>query len=376
MKRIVSAGLVLVLLLGLSLPAFAVTRHSDLARTVLEYTNDERRAAGLEPLTWNSSLVDYANVRAEEIITHWGHTRPNGKDVTDYHGVNGENLAYGTDYTAAAVVDGWMDSPSHRENILQPRFTSMAVACVESTEYVDGYGDVPFYYWVQLFDADPSAASEKKANTTTKTTATKTAAKTETKTTAKEPLSSADVVSLLDKAKQDGTTSVVASVTNKDSISPEALKKAVDWGVSNGKGVTLVANTTFADSKNIQGQIRFTPSAFLTQKEDFALGVYVEDSKVASVKTLFEKHYSNTVAVVKMEQASSLAAPVTVVARADLSKLNTDTLYFYTYNRSANTFDPVPAPNHRIDKHGYLHLTTATNKGQYIIITDKALASK
>ena len=113
--------------------SFATTvNHSDKARDVLEYVNYERKAAGLPPLTWESSLVHYAVIRAGEIMKVWSHTRPNGEASIDYPGVYGENLAYGTDYTAAEVVAGWMNSPGHRANILRPQFTSMAVACLEA----------------------------------------------------------------------------------------------------------------------------------------------------------------------------------------------------------------------------------------------------
>lgn len=92
----------------------------------------------------NGALADTAVVRANECFIKWSHIRPNGKK---WYTVNskvqfGENLAYGYD-NADSVVSAWMESPTHRENILYPDFKSMAIRV-----YVkDG-----IYYWAQEFN--------------------------------------------------------------------------------------------------------------------------------------------------------------------------------------------------------------------------------
>lgn len=99
---------------------------------------------GLNELIWNDNLEYVANVRAKELPQNFSHTRPNGKP---WYTVNskiqgGENLAYGFE-TAESVVDAWMNSESHRDNILYPDFKEIAIAIY----VVDGT-----YYWVQEFN--------------------------------------------------------------------------------------------------------------------------------------------------------------------------------------------------------------------------------
>ena len=61
----------------------------------------------------------------------------------------GENIAYGPK-TADEVVQGWLDSPGHCENIMDPRFAEMGIA------YAAGRASRRGLYWVQVL-ADPRA---------------------------------------------------------------------------------------------------------------------------------------------------------------------------------------------------------------------------
>jgi uncharacterized protein YkwD len=61
----------------------------------------------------------------------------------------GENIAYGPK-SADEVVRGWLDSPGHCENIMDPRFAEMGIA------YAAGRASRRGLYWVQLL-ADPRA---------------------------------------------------------------------------------------------------------------------------------------------------------------------------------------------------------------------------
>ena len=61
----------------------------------------------------------------------------------------GENIAYGPK-TLEEVVQGWLDSPGHCENIMDPRFAEMGIA------YAAGRTGRHGLYWVQVF-AEPQA---------------------------------------------------------------------------------------------------------------------------------------------------------------------------------------------------------------------------
>jgi uncharacterized protein YkwD len=58
----------------------------------------------------------------------------------------GENIAYGPK-SADEVVQGWLDSPGHCENIMDPRFAEMGIA------YAMGRSSRRGLFWVQLLVA-------------------------------------------------------------------------------------------------------------------------------------------------------------------------------------------------------------------------------
>jgi uncharacterized protein YkwD/plastocyanin len=117
------------------------------ADEVLRLTNIERANAGLAPLVRMQVLVRAADIRANEIITSFSHTRPDGREfgtVLSDVGYNlaAENLASGQT-TPAEAVQAWMDSPGHREAILETDFSSLGVGVA-----MDNNGKL---FWTQIF---------------------------------------------------------------------------------------------------------------------------------------------------------------------------------------------------------------------------------
>ena len=108
-------------------------------REILELVNQERADAGIDPLSINSQLDEVANLHTDEMVQAdlLSHQLPNEADMearfseTGYDGmVVAENLAAGGGTlfdTPEEVVEGWMNSPEHRENILNPEFTDLGV---------------------------------------------------------------------------------------------------------------------------------------------------------------------------------------------------------------------------------------------------------
>lgn len=130
----------------------ADTAASQYARQVLELCNVERKQAGLAPLQMDEELAGYAEIRAEETTRKFSHVRPNGKycsSVVPFSYFSrfrqyGENLA-GGQLTPVEAVQGWMNSPGHRANILNPRYKLLGVAYAyrPDSQYK--------HYWVQQF---------------------------------------------------------------------------------------------------------------------------------------------------------------------------------------------------------------------------------
>lgn len=107
---------------------------SGLAKEIFEQTNIEREIAGLEPLKWSDELAEFADIRAEEIITNFNHVRNDGtKCYALSNLIYGENIARGPHATGAEFLEHWMDSEGHKANILEPKYTTMGVGftCTE-----------------------------------------------------------------------------------------------------------------------------------------------------------------------------------------------------------------------------------------------------
>jgi uncharacterized protein YkwD len=114
-------------------PKAAIHRSSE--ESMIADMNRERASHGLAPLRMNVQLALAAGDRANDMIAkhYFSHVAPDGrlpwywieKRGYDYTEV-GENLAVG--YRGATVVNGWMHSPEHRENVLKPEFTEVGIA--------------------------------------------------------------------------------------------------------------------------------------------------------------------------------------------------------------------------------------------------------
>ena len=110
---------------------------SSIQSMIMRLTNDQRAAYGLPALSYDYGLQATADTRAAEQPLSFSHTRPNGTDWSTAFPANayyfsGENLASCdgilTDESfASSCVKWWMESDSHRANILNPNYTVMAV---------------------------------------------------------------------------------------------------------------------------------------------------------------------------------------------------------------------------------------------------------
>lgn len=115
----------------------------ELAWQIFTKTNEERVKAGLDELAYAYDLQDIADLRAQESAVKFSHTRPDGTschdlvDSWDYY-VTGENLIKVDEPIAWAdvIVAEWMESEGHRQNILLPDFTKLAVGVYESNGVV------------------------------------------------------------------------------------------------------------------------------------------------------------------------------------------------------------------------------------------------
>lgn len=118
---------------------------------VVDLVNKERAAAGLPALKANTKLAAVAEKKAEDLrdknyFDHQSPTYGSPFDMMKQFGITytsaGENIAKGQ-RTPQEVMNGWMNSPGHRANILNSSYTEIGVGYV-----TDSNGTA---YWVQHF---------------------------------------------------------------------------------------------------------------------------------------------------------------------------------------------------------------------------------
>lgn len=124
------------------------TTTSAFAEQVVILVNKEREKAGLKPLTSHNSLSVMALDKANDMYNnnYFSHSSPTYGtpfNMMKSYGIRytyaGENIAKGQ-RTPQEVMNAWMNSKGHRQNILSPNFTSIGTA------YYNGV-------WVQEFIA-------------------------------------------------------------------------------------------------------------------------------------------------------------------------------------------------------------------------------
>ena len=114
------------------------------AKAAFDLVNAKRLEAGLGALTWDNGLEQASAVRAVEASQSFSHTRPDGSDwwTVNSNLMYGENLAKGY-ATAKDAVTAWMNSPTHKANIMDAEFTSGAIAI-----HIGSNGQ---WFWAQEF---------------------------------------------------------------------------------------------------------------------------------------------------------------------------------------------------------------------------------
>lgn len=146
---------------------------SKLELKVHDLTNMERQKKGLSTLKYDNRLSEIAKKHSEDMVKRefFSHVNPDGQDPTargkatgypirkdqgNFYSIGlGENLFLTTTYKsmtyingelkscewlslddiAKSTVDGWMNSPNHRKNMLDPRFDREGIGVALSSDY-------------------------------------------------------------------------------------------------------------------------------------------------------------------------------------------------------------------------------------------------
>jgi uncharacterized protein YkwD len=126
--------------------------HDAVVQELLDSVNMERAKRLLPPLRMNPTLMQVADFYACRLIDgkFFDHVDPYDGSTVDTRATDfgyafvkiGENLAGGHPTVKAAMAE-WLESPTHRANLLDPTFTEMGIAVKVGGEFGR--------YWVQEF---------------------------------------------------------------------------------------------------------------------------------------------------------------------------------------------------------------------------------
>lgn len=140
------------------------TKNYAYAFEVLELVNAERSAEGLSPLTLDVNMTEQAMKRAAQITIYFEHSFPYTSEKsllqtlrseypTAYGSYAGENIALGQS-NPTAVMNSWMNSEGHKDNILYSKYTTIGIG------YFEGG-------WVQLFGSGTGTEFSQPSNRST-----------------------------------------------------------------------------------------------------------------------------------------------------------------------------------------------------------------
>ena len=141
--------------------------EAEVEELIIVLVNDKRQQFDLTTLSEDALLTSLAREHSISMVENnfFGHERYPGERPLSYNmspgTMRGENLAkiptkqvipgpyLSLQEVCEWAVSGWMDSPGHRDNILEPRYTKTGVGVSLSEE-----GNFSYLYITQIFEGD------------------------------------------------------------------------------------------------------------------------------------------------------------------------------------------------------------------------------
>ena len=158
---LVMVSQILITIFSRAVPGVLGIATSITVQELIDLTNSKRQEQGLPALAVNQTLVQVAQQKAADMIAknYWAHTSPDGltpwtffKSANYKYLYAGENLA--RDFSdSTSVVNAWMNSSTHRENIVSNRYREIGIAVIHDT-----FQGQPTTLVVQMFGTQVSSA--------------------------------------------------------------------------------------------------------------------------------------------------------------------------------------------------------------------------
>lgn len=127
---------------------------------LLNETNIRRQQNSVAPVALNDQLSDAARRKGADMFAeqYWAHVSPSGKDPWSFISAAGYNFLFAGENLARdfgdskAVVNAWMNSPTHRDNLVNGRYKDVGFAIVNGK-----YADHETTLVVQMFGTKAGA---------------------------------------------------------------------------------------------------------------------------------------------------------------------------------------------------------------------------
>lgn len=137
---ILSSNVFIRLLDSTSLHILGFTSSITINEVVIK-TNEERIKAGLPALNYSEKLSDAARRKAANMLeeNYWAHNSPSGKNPWVWFKAAGYNYLYAGENLAkdfgdtSRMISAWMASPTHHDNIVNPKYKEIGIAVVPGT---------------------------------------------------------------------------------------------------------------------------------------------------------------------------------------------------------------------------------------------------
>ncbi len=132
---------------------------------IIGLTNNARTLQGLIMLSENPLLDGIAEARVKDMLEkqYFAHVSPTGEQASDIaqrvgyrYKIIAENIASGLFFTNQKIIDGWMQSPGHRKNILSPEVREMGASVIKGR-----MNGADTWVSVQIFGLQSLPVSEK-----------------------------------------------------------------------------------------------------------------------------------------------------------------------------------------------------------------------
>ncbi|MBI5466254.1 MAG: hypothetical protein HY974_03120 [Candidatus Kerfeldbacteria bacterium] len=288
---------VLAIILPVALPSSSLFSSSITSQNIVDLTNQTRKNLNLRELAVNAKLAQAAEAKAEDIITnqYFSHTSPSGVTPWDWLGqagydylYAGENLA--VHYTSAeAVAEGWLASPTHRANIVSPRYTEIGVGVLSGS-----FEGADSTIVVQMF-GQPVSAAEPVGASPQVTAAPKSAAEETKPSPTSGKVAAAEVKAVPSSSPQASPKNDLSKISLPPVIYEESLKikpqgEAYDvrlvvtgaTGVTAQLGSQSIILTRQGPSDVWQGLVQYEQSEVSTSGEQLSVVAWAKDGSATT----------------------------------------------------------------------------------------------